>query len=115
MLEYCSVLSSLLAADSMLSAFVTSLPRSDFAFDSIEEAIEAIRNGEFVVVLDNEDRENEGDLIAAASTMTPEKMAFMIRHTRCESPFISKATRLSLHRGQTRQSMFCDCLSHVLP
>lgn len=55
---------------------------SDFKFDSIEDALEAIRQGEFVVVLDNENRENEGDLIAAASEMTPEKMAFMIRHTR---------------------------------
>ena len=39
------------------------------------------RRGEFVVVVDDEDRENEGDLIIAAERMTPEKMAFMIRHT----------------------------------
>lgn len=54
-----------------------------FKFDSIPDALEAMRQGEFVVVLDDEGRENEGDLIAAASTMTPERMAFMIRHTRC--------------------------------
>jgi 3,4-dihydroxy 2-butanone 4-phosphate synthase / GTP cyclohydrolase II len=47
----------------------------------VEAAIAAIANGEFVVVLDNEDRENEGDLIMAAERMTPEAMAFMVRHT----------------------------------
>lgn len=56
-------------------------PQQSFKFDSIPDAIEAIRRGEFVVVLDDEGRENEGDLIAAASTMTPERMAFLIRHT----------------------------------
>ncbi|MDZ4827218.1 MAG: bifunctional 3,4-dihydroxy-2-butanone-4-phosphate synthase/GTP cyclohydrolase II [Actinomycetota bacterium] len=50
-------------------------------FTKIEQAIDAIRRGEFVVVVDDEDRENEGDLIIAAEKMTPEKMAFMIRHT----------------------------------
>ena len=48
---------------------------------SIEDAIEAYARGEFLVVVDDEDRENEGDLIIAADAMTPEKMAFMIRHT----------------------------------
>jgi len=51
-------------------------------FDSIEETIAAFRNGEFIVVLDSTDRENEGDLIIAAEDITTEKMAFMIRHTR---------------------------------
>jgi 3,4-dihydroxy 2-butanone 4-phosphate synthase len=50
-------------------------------FDSIESSIEAFRQGEFVVVLDSQDRENEGDLIIAAEDVTTEKMAFMIRHT----------------------------------
>ena len=50
-------------------------------FDRVEEAIDAITRGEFVVVVDDEDRENEGDLIIAAEKMTPEKMAFMIRYT----------------------------------
>ena len=44
-------------------------------------AIDAVRRGEFVVVVDDEDRENEGDLIIAAEKMTPDKMAFMIRYT----------------------------------
>jgi 3,4-dihydroxy 2-butanone 4-phosphate synthase/GTP cyclohydrolase II len=50
-------------------------------FDSIEDALTAIRAGEMVVVVDDDDRENEGDLIMAASKATPEQVAFMIRHT----------------------------------
>ncbi|KAL6245412.1 3,4-dihydroxy 2-butanone 4-phosphate synthase [Rhinocladiella similis] len=50
-------------------------------FDSIESTIEAFRNGEFIVVLDSQDRENEGDLIIAAQDVTTEKMAFMVRYT----------------------------------
>ena len=48
---------------------------------SVREAIEAIGRGEIVVVTDDNDRENEGDLIIAAQHATPEKMAFIIRHT----------------------------------
>jgi 3,4-dihydroxy 2-butanone 4-phosphate synthase/GTP cyclohydrolase II len=49
--------------------------------DSVEEAIKAVGNGEMVVVVDDDDRENEGDLIAAAAKITAEQMAFMVRHT----------------------------------
>jgi 3,4-dihydroxy 2-butanone 4-phosphate synthase/GTP cyclohydrolase II len=49
--------------------------------NQIEDAIEAIARGEMVIVVDSVDRENEGDLIVAAEKMTPETMAFMIRHT----------------------------------
>jgi len=55
---------------------------SKLRFDSIEETIAAFRGGEFIVVLDSTDRENEGDLIIAAEDITTETMAFMIRHTR---------------------------------
>ena len=51
------------------------------ALDSVETALAAIAAGELVVVVDDTDRENEGDLIMAASKATPEKIAFMIRHT----------------------------------
>jgi 3,4-dihydroxy 2-butanone 4-phosphate synthase/GTP cyclohydrolase II len=51
------------------------------ALDSVEDAIAAIAAGELVVVVDDTDRENEGDLIMAASKATPEQLAFMIRHT----------------------------------
>lgn len=47
----------------------------------VEAAIKAFAKGELVVVTDDDDRENEGDLFVAASLCTPEKMAFMIRHT----------------------------------
>ncbi|KAL7585131.1 bifunctional riboflavin biosynthesis protein RIBA 1, chloroplastic [Lactuca sativa] len=49
-------------------------------FSSIQEAIEDIRQGKMVVVVDDEDRENEGDLIMAASSVTPEAMAFFVKH-----------------------------------
>jgi len=48
---------------------------------SVDSAIAAFARGEIVVVTDDDDRENEGDLFVAASLCTPEKMAFIIRHT----------------------------------
>ncbi len=51
------------------------------AFDNVRAAISAIAKGEIVVVVDDAARENEGDLILAAEHATPEKVAFMIRHT----------------------------------
>ena len=50
--------------------------------NTIEEAIEDIRNGKLIIVVDDEDRENEGDFIAAAELMTPEKINFMETHGR---------------------------------
>ena len=50
-------------------------------FNSIPEALADIAEGKFVVVLDDEGRENEGDLIIAAEHMTTEAMAFMVEHT----------------------------------
>jgi 3,4-dihydroxy 2-butanone 4-phosphate synthase/GTP cyclohydrolase II len=49
-------------------------------FASIADAIEDIRQGKFVIVVDDESRENEGDLIMPASLVTPEAMAFIVRH-----------------------------------
>jgi len=49
--------------------------------DTIQEVLQAFASGELVVVTDDDDREGEGDLIVAASLCTPEKMAFIIRHT----------------------------------
>lgn len=48
---------------------------------SIEEALQALANGQFVIVADDENRENEGDLILAAEKVTPQALAFMIRYT----------------------------------
>src|SRR4051812_21226404 len=50
--------------------------------DPIEEAIKEIKNGRIVIVVDDEDRENEGDSIAAAATITPEVVNFMAKHGR---------------------------------
>jgi excisionase family DNA binding protein len=50
-------------------------------FDTVEAAIRAIAEGEMVIVVDDDDRENEGDLVMAASKATQQQIAFMIRHT----------------------------------
>ena len=50
--------------------------------DSIEDAIEAIKNGKLIIVVDDEDRENEGDFICAAESITPEIVNFMAREGR---------------------------------
>ncbi|KDO49692.1 hypothetical protein CISIN_1g008469mg [Citrus sinensis] len=76
-----------LAADTAPTTFGFSSDDDEFdldspteGFSSIPEAIEDIRQGKFVVVVDDEDRENEGDLIMAAQLATPEAMAFIVKH-----------------------------------
>ncbi|MBA3480815.1 MAG: 3,4-dihydroxy-2-butanone-4-phosphate synthase, partial [Pirellulales bacterium] len=51
-------------------------------FSTIEEAVEAIRQGRVIIVADDEDRENEGDFVCAAEKVTPETVNFMITHGR---------------------------------
>jgi 3,4-dihydroxy 2-butanone 4-phosphate synthase/GTP cyclohydrolase II len=51
------------------------------ASESVDRAVAAIANGEIAIVVDDDDRENEGDLVMAASMATPEKIAFVIRHS----------------------------------
>ena len=51
-------------------------------FATVEEAIEDIKNGRMIVVVDDEDRENEGDLIVAAETVTPEDINFMATYAK---------------------------------
>lgn len=53
-----------------------------FTFNTIEEAVEDIRNGKVVIVVDDEDRENEGDFLTAAKNVTPEVINFMATHGR---------------------------------
>ncbi len=53
-----------------------------FKLNTIDEAIEEIKQGNFVIVVDDEDRENEGDFITSAQLITPEKVNFMITHGR---------------------------------
>jgi 3,4-dihydroxy 2-butanone 4-phosphate synthase len=61
---------------------VKSESEDEFLFDDVEEALAAFKRGEFLVVMDDKGRENEGDLICAASEITTEKMAWFIKHTR---------------------------------
>lgn len=67
--------------------------------DSVASTLEAFARGEIVIVTDDDDRENEGDLIVAASLCTPEKMAFIVRHTSgivCAPITAGEAKRLRL-------------------
>ena len=71
----------------------------DFKLDSIEDALKDFREGKFVIVVDDEDRENEGDLIMAAEMITPEKVNFMLKNARgvlCVPITISRAEELDL-------------------
>jgi 3,4-dihydroxy 2-butanone 4-phosphate synthase/GTP cyclohydrolase II len=54
----------------------------NYQLDPIEDAIEAIKNGEVIIVVDDEDRENEGDFVCAAEKVTPEIINFMATHGR---------------------------------
>ncbi|KAK2867766.1 3,4-dihydroxy 2-butanone 4-phosphate synthase [Arthroderma sp. PD_2] len=74
-------------------------PQEELQFNTVEESIEAFKNGEFIIVLDSEDRENEGDLIIAADSITTSKMAFMVRHSSgyiCAPILPNLATHLEL-------------------
>ncbi|KQK29148.1 3,4-dihydroxy-2-butanone 4-phosphate synthase [Bosea thiooxidans] len=74
-------------------------PREAAMSNNVAETIEAFARGEIVIVTDDDDRENEGDLIVAASLCTPEKMAFIIRNTCgivCAPLTTSEARRLRL-------------------
>ena len=76
---------------------------------NIELAIEDFRQGKFVIVVDDEDRENEGDFITAAETITPEKVNFMLQNGRgvlCAPITISRAAELRLpHQVEENTSM----------
>lgn len=54
----------------------------EFKFDSVESAIADIKQGKLIIVTDDENRENEGDLVCATELVTPEKINFMITHAR---------------------------------
>lgn len=54
----------------------------DFKLNTIPDAVRAIKNGDFVIVVDDEDRENEGDFVIAAEKITPDKVNFMLKNGR---------------------------------
>lgn len=71
----------------------------EIILDSIDDAISEIKKGNFVIVVDDEDRENEGDLIMAAEAVTPEKVNFMEKHARgliCAPITIERCEELDL-------------------
>ena len=77
------------------------IARRSGAFDSIPVVLEEIRQGRMVIVTDDEDRENEGDLLMAASKVTPQAVNFMARFGRgliCAPVTEERAARLGLHR-----------------
>ncbi len=76
----------------------------NYSINTIEEALEDFKQGKFVIVVDDEDRENEGDFITAAELITPEKINFMLREGRgvlCAPITISRAKELGLDRQVT--------------
>lgn len=77
--------------------------------NTIEEAIHDFREGKFVIVVDDEDRENEGDLICAAEKITPEMVNFMLKYARgvlCAPVTISRSIELDLpHQVQDNTSL----------
>ncbi len=79
------------------------------SLNTIPEAIQDIRDGKFVIVVDDEDRENEGDLICAAEKITPDMVNFMLIHARgvlCAPLTISRCQELDLpHQVQDNTSM----------
>ena len=80
-----------------------------FKLNTIEEAVEDFRMGKFVIVVDDEDRENEGDLVCAAEKITPEMVNFMLKYARgvlCAPITISRSKELDLpHQVQDNTSV----------
>lgn len=81
----------------------------DFKLSNIEDALDDFRQGKFVIVVDDEDRENEGDLIIAAEKITPDDVNFMLKHARgvlCAPITLSRAEELDLpHQVADNTSM----------
>ena len=80
---------------------------SKITLNTIEEAIDDFREGKFVIVVDDEDRENEGDLIIAAEKVTPEKINFMLKNARgvlCAPITVSRCEELDLPHQVTNNT-----------
>ncbi|MBQ8457628.1 MAG: bifunctional 3,4-dihydroxy-2-butanone-4-phosphate synthase/GTP cyclohydrolase II [Prevotella sp.] len=81
----------------------------NYKLNTIDEALEDFREGKFVIVVDDEDRENEGDLICAAEKITPEMVNFMLKNARgllCAPITISRSQELDLpHQVQDNTSL----------
>jgi len=77
-------------------------------FSSIEAAAADIREGRMIIIIDDEDRENEGDLVCAAEKITPELINFMARHARglIALPLTEDVVRASFDYPGRRQHVF---------
>lgn len=95
----------------------------EFKLNTIEEAIEEIRNGKIIIVVDDEDRENEGDFVAAAEKVTPEMINFMskegrglicapITEKRCEELELSMMVGKNTSLHETAFTISVDALGH---
>ncbi|MBT8284218.1 MAG: 3,4-dihydroxy-2-butanone-4-phosphate synthase, partial [Flavobacteriaceae bacterium] len=91
--------------------------------NTIEEAIEDIRNGKVVIVVDDENRENEGDFIAAAEKVSPEMINFMAKHgrglictplteSRCEELDLSMMVQNNTVLHHTQFTVSVDLIGH---
>lgn len=82
---------------------------TDIKMSSVDDALQDFKQGKFVIVVDDEDRENEGDLIIAAELITPEKVNFMLKNARgvlCAPVTLSRARELDLpHQVQNNTSV----------
>jgi len=91
------------------------------SFSSIEKALEAIKAGKIVIVMDDEDRENEGDFVCAAETVTDEQVNFMLKHGRgqvCMPILPETCKRLELvpmvaHNTAPLQTAFTVPIDHI--
>ncbi|RMF85168.1 MAG: bifunctional 3,4-dihydroxy-2-butanone-4-phosphate synthase/GTP cyclohydrolase II [Planctomycetota bacterium] len=97
---------------------------SDSATSRIEEILEDLRAGKFIILVDDEDRENEGDLVCAAEMITPEKVNFMLRYgrgtlcvpltrSRCERLQLTPQTSVNNTRFGTAFTVTIDAAPHL--
>ncbi|MBR6386178.1 MAG: bifunctional 3,4-dihydroxy-2-butanone-4-phosphate synthase/GTP cyclohydrolase II [Ruminococcus sp.] len=94
---------------------------SDFKYNTIEEAVQALKNGEIILVTDDEDRENEGDMICAAEFATTENVNFMAAHAKgliCMPMSIELCSKLHLpqmvdYNTDNHSTAFTVSIDHV--
>jgi len=95
----------------------------EYKLNTIEEAIEEFRQGKIIIIVDDEDRENEGDFITAAETITPEKVNFMAKHGRglictpisaglCEKLNLEMMVAKNTSTHETQFTVSVDLLGH---
>ena len=99
------------------------LRKHEMPFAKIDNAVQALKNGQMIIVVDDEDRENEGDFVCAAETVTPEQVDFMLkigRGTMCVPMSVEEAERLRLkpviddsHNTAPHKTAFLTTVDHL--